>query len=103
MAARKAKAPKPAHHEIRFMCDGKPVQGLAPIIVWPAELHQRRGGLTLGRALQITIGEADPSVSVDAVKLTGLSENRWALLSSPIRIAPGATIELGANSLLFLE
>ena len=74
-AKARAKVPGPAHHEIRFLSGGKPVKDLAPIAVWPAELHPRRGGVTLSRALQIVRGPADPVVSVDAVQLTGLGVN----------------------------
>ncbi len=102
MAARKAKAPL-THYEIVPLSNGRAIAGYPPVSVPLDAVVQKRLGLLVTRPVTIVAFKDDRPIELTAVRLQGAGVKRACVLATPIRIAPGTSAELGANSLLFLE
>ena len=102
MGKARAKAPL-THYEVVFLHRGKAISGYAPVRVPLEAVQRRRNGLLLTQAVRLDVGKDDAAVELDHVRLQGLGLKRLCTLANPIRVAPGSSVELGANSLLFLE
>lgn len=102
MGKARAKAPT-THYEIVPLQKGKAIAGYAPLQVPLEAVQQRKLGLLLTAPVLIMVGKDDRPIELEAVRLQGAGVRRTCTLATPIRIAPGTSAELGANSLLFLE